>query len=132
MRISHSSPSHCTNEISIAMNRGDQQRATSRSPLLRNRPAMKIIDHARGLNLFASTFGLAMFAGPLAEQVAEAADTSPPPAAYSELPSETPDRFERVTNSFDHVRRDVMNPMRDGVKLHTVILHLALRHTKIC
>ncbi|HMA17532.1 MAG TPA: CocE/NonD family hydrolase, partial [Thermoanaerobaculia bacterium] len=33
-----------------------------------------------------------------------------------------PAKFEPVTDSFDHVRRVVMIPMRDGVKLHTVIL----------
>jgi putative CocE/NonD family hydrolase len=33
-----------------------------------------------------------------------------------------PSSFTPVTDSFDHVRRDVMVPMRDGVKLHTVIL----------
>ncbi len=33
-----------------------------------------------------------------------------------------PANFVPVTESFDHVRRDVMIPMRDGVKLHTVIL----------
>ena len=38
------------------------------------------------------------------------------------LPTETPARFNPVTSSFDYVRRDVMIPMRDGVKLHTVIL----------
>jgi putative CocE/NonD family hydrolase len=38
------------------------------------------------------------------------------------LPSETPARFEPVIDSFDYVRRDVMIPMRDGVKLHTVVL----------
>ena len=31
-------------------------------------------------------------------------------------------QFEPRTDSFDYVRRDVMIPMRDGVKLHTVIL----------
>ena len=36
--------------------------------------------------------------------------------------SETPAKFVPVTDSFDHVRREVMIPMRDGVKLHTVIL----------
>jgi hypothetical protein len=40
----------------------------------------------------------------------------------SSLPSETPAKFQPVTDSFDHVRRDAMIPMRDGVKLHTVIL----------
>ncbi len=38
------------------------------------------------------------------------------------LPSETPAKFTPVRTSFDHDRRDVMIPMRDGVKLHTVIL----------
>jgi putative CocE/NonD family hydrolase len=38
------------------------------------------------------------------------------------LPSETPAKFEALTDSFDYVRRDVMIPMRDGVRLHTVIL----------
>ena len=45
-----------------------------------------------------------------------------PPATYPALPSETPGKFTPVTDSFDYVRRDVMIPMRDGVKLHTVIL----------
>ena len=38
------------------------------------------------------------------------------------LPSETPAKVEPVTESFDYVKRDVMIPMRDGVKLHTVIV----------
>jgi putative CocE/NonD family hydrolase len=45
-----------------------------------------------------------------------------PPATYPELPSEIPAKFKPVLDSFDHVRRDVMIPTRDGVKLHTVIL----------
>ncbi len=45
-----------------------------------------------------------------------------PPATYPALPSETPQAFQPVTAQFDHDRRDVMIPMRDGVKLHTVIL----------
>ena len=44
------------------------------------------------------------------------------PATYPTLPSETPAAFDPVATSFDYVRRDVMIPMRDGVKLHTVIL----------
>ncbi len=51
--------------------------------------------------------------------VPSVAQTAPSPAA---LPSETPARFEPVTSSFDYVKRDVMIPMRDGVKLHTVIV----------
>jgi len=38
------------------------------------------------------------------------------------LPSETPENFKPVTDSFDYTKRDVMIPMRDGVRLHTVIL----------
>src|SRR5262249_8869879 len=44
------------------------------------------------------------------------------PATYAELPSDIPDKFKPVTDSFDHTRRPAEIPMRDGVKLHTVIL----------
>lgn len=50
------------------------------------------------------------------------AQTSPPSPQYPAYPSETPAEFKPVTGSFDYVKRDVMIPMRDGVKLHTVIL----------
>jgi putative CocE/NonD family hydrolase len=38
------------------------------------------------------------------------------------LPSETPSKIEPTNNGFNYARREVMIPMRDGVKLHTVIL----------
>jgi putative CocE/NonD family hydrolase len=38
------------------------------------------------------------------------------------LPSETPATLTPATSSFDYIKRDVMIPMRDGVKLHTVII----------
>ena len=38
------------------------------------------------------------------------------------LPNETPDKIQPTNYGFDYVRREVMIPMRDGVKLHTVIL----------
>src|SRR5689334_7459409 len=38
------------------------------------------------------------------------------------LPSETPEKFLPHTEAFDFVKRDVMIPMRDGVKLKTLIL----------
>src|SRR5262245_31135535 len=38
------------------------------------------------------------------------------------LQNETPASFRPVTDSFDYTKRDVMIPMRDGVKLHAVIL----------
>jgi uncharacterized protein len=45
-----------------------------------------------------------------------------PSAQQQQLPSEMPAQFKPVTDSFDYTRRDVMIAMRDGVKLHTVIL----------
>jgi len=49
--------------------------------------------------------------------------TAPAPAQGAKaLPSEIPAKFEPTDYGFDHVRRKVMIPMRDGVKLHTVIL----------
>ena len=50
------------------------------------------------------------------------AQTAPTPAKYPAYPSETPNTFTPVTDRFDYNKRDVMIPMRDGVKLHTVIL----------
>jgi hypothetical protein len=44
------------------------------------------------------------------------------PVTYPALPSDIPNKFETATGSFDYITRDVMIPMRDGVKLHTVIL----------
>ncbi len=44
------------------------------------------------------------------------------PVTYPGLPSETPNTFQPVTGGFDYVRREEMIPMRDGVKLHTVVL----------
>ena len=44
------------------------------------------------------------------------------PLAAQKPGSETPAKFTPATSTFDYQRRDVMIPMRDGVKLHTVIL----------
>src|SRR5260370_39798535 len=38
------------------------------------------------------------------------------------LPSGTPQKFEPTNYGFEYTRREVMIPMRDGVKLHTVIV----------
>jgi putative CocE/NonD family hydrolase len=51
-----------------------------------------------------------------------AQDKPKAPASYPDLPTEIPAKFKPVTDSFDYTRRTVMIPMRDGVKLHTVIL----------
>ncbi len=41
---------------------------------------------------------------------------------YPDYPSETPDEFKPTNSGFDYERRDLMIAMRDGVKLHTVVL----------
>ncbi len=43
-------------------------------------------------------------------------------AQTSALEPDVPAKFETPTASFDFVKREVMIPMRDGVKLHTVIV----------
>ena len=55
----------------------------------------------------------------LAAATPSLAQTTAPAAT---LPSETPDVFKPVASRLDYERREVMIPMRDGVKLHTVIL----------
>ena len=50
------------------------------------------------------------------------AQPSPPAAQYPALPSETPAKFTPTFDGFDYARRTAEIPMRDGVKLHTVIL----------
>ena len=63
-------------------------------------------------------FSLALFV--TVSALPSAAQNGDAPAAT--LPSETPAQFHAVTSSWDYERREVMIPMRDGVKLHTVIL----------
>jgi putative CocE/NonD family hydrolase len=78
---------------------------------------MKSIGRVRAWTLLVPVLGALSFADP------SPAQTPPPPAPkYPALPSEMPARLEPATDSFDYVKRDVMIPMRDGVKLHTVIL----------
>jgi putative CocE/NonD family hydrolase len=43
-------------------------------------------------------------------------------AQVTSLPNETPAKVAPTNAGFDYVRREAMIPMRDGVKLHTVIL----------
>jgi len=68
-----------------------------------------------GLGVLASTVGTLGMAALVAAQ-------TPPPPKYPALPSETPAKLEPSTFGFDHVQREAMIPMRDGVRLHTVIL----------
>lgn len=44
------------------------------------------------------------------------------PSALDTLPSDIPAHYKWAREPFDHERREVMIPMRDGVKLHTVLL----------
>jgi hypothetical protein len=71
------------------------------------------------IRLFRSLIALGLMVA-AALLVQQAAAQTPP--AGSTLPSETPARLQPVIDSFDYERRDVMIPMRDGVKLHTVII----------
>jgi putative CocE/NonD family hydrolase len=76
---------------------------------------MKTIHRFCNLTRVATISCAVLFAGSTAAQ-------TPSRPKYPALPSETPAKFEPKTESFDYVRRNVMIPMRDGVKLHTVIL----------
>ena len=60
-------------------------------------------------------------AATVAVGAASAADTPPAPK-YPSLPSDTPAHFKPNHSSFGYTIRDVMIPMRDGIKLHTVIM----------
>src|SRR5262245_60129698 len=71
----------------------------------------------RALPLLVSLLGTALCGLPAGAQT-----ESKPPATYPALPSEIPAKFVPTNAGFDHTRREVMIPMRDGVKLHTVIL----------
>ena len=50
------------------------------------------------------------------------------PPKYPNYPSETPDTVKPATATFDYERREVMIPMRDGVKLHHGYSGAAQRH----
>jgi len=67
-------------------------------------------------------FSLALVALLGVASFSNAAAQSAPAPKYPDFPSEIPAKFTPVTDSFDYGRREVMIPMRDGVKLHTVIL----------
>ena len=77
---------------------------------------MKLVARFCTLILLSPLMGVLVPAGPSAARDSQA------PSQSTALPSETPANFTPVTSSFNYTRRDVMIPMRDGVKLHTVIL----------
>lgn len=64
----------------------------------------------------AALFGLPFVAA------AQTSASSAAKPAYPNYPSEMPAKLVPRTDSFDYTRREAMIPMRDGVRLHTVIL----------
>ena len=90
------------------------ERARRKLPLAPKRGIL--IDCVNNRTLLALVLGILLVAArTVAQQPAS-------PGAYTALPSETPANFNLKTDSFEYTRRDVMIPMRDGVRLHTVIL----------
>ncbi|MFI5098612.1 MAG: CocE/NonD family hydrolase [Candidatus Acidiferrales bacterium] len=77
---------------------------------------MKLKNSIAGLIVFGFFLSVGSFLETAGAQTTEA------PAKYPDFPGETPAKFVPVTSSFDYEKRDVMIPMRDGVKLHTVIV----------
>src|ERR1700746_1304669 len=74
---------------------------------------MKLTHAVRFLVLSAPIVGALTFSSSLAAQNAP---------SYPNFPSETPTKFEPASATWDYSRREVMIPMRDAVRLHTVIL----------
>src|SRR5246500_5332442 len=72
--------------------------------------------------LLASVLGIQRLHGQAKSQQEKSQATQQQAQSQTQLPSETPAKLEPVTSSFDYTRREVMIPMRDGVKLFTVIL----------
>ena len=65
---------------------------------------------------FRRSIPVGLFAGLLAIASPGAQQHTPP------LTPDIPPHFDAPTAAYDYVKRDVMIPMRDGVKLHTVIV----------
>ncbi len=76
---------------------------------------------SRSLMSLVSVFAALLLLWPAAPAAAQAAKPAARPASAG-LPSDMPAQLVPVTSAFDYVRRDVMIPMRDGVKLHTVVI----------
>jgi putative CocE/NonD family hydrolase len=76
---------------------------------------MKTILQACLTGVFTLCAGAVLTAGIAQAQASSSQATS--------LPSEMPEHLQQpVTDTFDYIKRDVMIPMRDGVRLHTVIV----------
>jgi putative CocE/NonD family hydrolase len=73
----------------------------------------KVLGRFFSITSLAFTLVTVLFVVPAAAQT---------PSQSPNLPSETPAKFEPTNDGFDYIRREVMIPMRDGVRLHTVVL----------
>ncbi|HEV2395964.1 MAG TPA: CocE/NonD family hydrolase [Candidatus Sulfotelmatobacter sp.] len=67
---------------------------------------------------FIALFNVLLTSSLLPQKLAAQSAKSP----TATLPSERPEHLTPVPDSFDYIKRSVMIPMRDGVKLHTVIV----------
>src|SRR3979411_1402489 len=74
---------------------------------------MKLTIRPYALISLAPLFGALSLVQPSAAQA---------PTLYHDCRSEPPSNFQPVSDSFEYIKRDVMIPMRDGVKLHTVVI----------
>jgi hypothetical protein len=83
---------------------------------------MKLMGCRQARALIALSLGAVSFLAPASAQTPDSTTSRPSPATYPALPSETPTKFEPTYDGFDYERREVEIPMRDSVRLHTVIL----------
>jgi len=81
---------------------------------------MRVV-RSRSLMSLVPVFAAVLLLWPAAPAAPQAAKPAAGPASAG-LPSDMPAQLVPVTSTFDYVRRDAMIPMRDGVKLHTVII----------
>jgi putative CocE/NonD family hydrolase len=85
-------------------------------------PTMKRPPRSLLSAMFAPLCGACLLAGFAWVRAGETAETAPAAPKYPGLPGEIPGKFEPATVSFDYSRSEEMIPMRDGVRLHTVIV----------
>jgi predicted acyl esterase len=83
---------------------------------------LRLVAKRPGTSAHCTSRPKAAFAALLLTVSCAALAEDPPKAAYPDYPSETPEKFAPVTDSYDYTSRDLMIAMRDGVKLHTIIV----------
>jgi uncharacterized protein len=82
---------------------------------------MSMFDRA-GRILSSLALLVSLFSAPFGVAQTKPSSSAPAAPKYPELPSEIPAQFNQVTTSFNYEKRDVMIPMRDGVRLHAVMV----------